>query len=160
MSDVAFFPRGNHLKIESLRLDLYNLKKKFKTDKKKKKRTPKSLTEIYISQPYLPKHQNPLPPLSPLFLSRLSYTALCHYHHNSSSSSFDNWQWDSLLKSESRPSILSLILAQTIFTETPELPPPTTKRNNAKKKSDPRSATQASTRRSEVSSLSSNSFSL
>ena len=139
MSNMAFFPHGKYLEIESLRLDLYNLKKKkFKLIIIKKKRTPKSLTEIYISQPYLPKHQNPLPPISPLFLSRLSYTALCRCHHNSSSSSSDDWQWDSLLKSESRPSILSLILARTIFTETPELPPPTTKRNNAKKKSDPR----------------------
>ncbi|KAF3970538.1 hypothetical protein CMV_005787 [Castanea mollissima] len=63
-----------------------------------------------ISQPYLPKHQNPLPPLSPLFLSRLFDFALCCCHHDSSSSSSsssDNWRWDSLLKSESRPSILS-----------------------------------------------------
>nr|POF10527.1 hypothetical protein CFP56_04752 [Quercus suber] len=105
-------------------------------------RTPKSLTEIYISQPYLPKHQNPLPPLSPPFLSRLFDSALCRCHHDSSSSS-DNWRWDSLLKSESRPSILSLILARTFFPKMPEWPPPMTKRNDSKKKSDPGNATHA-----------------
>ena len=51
------------------------------------------------SHPYL-KRPNYPSSSSPLFLSRLSDSALCRCHHDStSSSSSDNWRWDSLLKS-------------------------------------------------------------
>ncbi|XP_065638888.1 protein EXECUTER 1, chloroplastic [Quercus suber] len=51
------------------------------------------------SHPYL-KRPNYPSSSSPPFLSRLSDSALCRCHHDStSSSSSDNWRWDSLLKS-------------------------------------------------------------
>lgn len=51
------------------------------------------------SHPYL-KRPNYPSSSSPLFLSRLSDSALCRCRHDStSSSSSDDWRWDSLLKS-------------------------------------------------------------
>ena len=50
------------------------------------------------SHPYL-KRPNYPSSSSPLFLSRLSDSALCRCRHDSTpSSSSDNWRWDSLLK--------------------------------------------------------------